>query len=85
MLIISLFLNFSLAPLITNLVCLESAPVVQVYMKEFILEDLNDFESVTYSEWTTVDRTTLITVQQPAEDFVLKLVSLLKLRTHNFL
>jgi hypothetical protein len=55
-------------------------------MKEFILEDLNDFESVTYSEWTTVDRTTLITVQQSAEDFVLKLVSLLlKLRTHNFL
>jgi nicotinamide riboside kinase len=72
--------------LITNLVCLENAPVVPVYMKEFILEDLNDFESVTYSEWTTVDRTTLITVQQSAEDFVLKLVSLLlKLRTHNFL
>lgn len=55
-------------------------------MKEFLLEDLNDFESVTYSEWTTVDSTTLITVQQSVEDFVLKLVSLLlKLRTHNFL
>ncbi len=75
-----------MAPLITNLVCLENAPVVLVHMKEFILEDLNDFESVTYSEWTTVDRTTLITVQQSVEDFVLKLVSLLlKLRTHNFL
>ncbi|XP_045024477.1 uncharacterized protein LOC116922580 isoform X1 [Daphnia magna] len=55
-------------------------------LKEFLFEKLDDYESVTYSEWTTVDRTTLIKVQQSVEDFVLKLVSLLlKLRTHHFL
>ena len=55
-------------------------------LTEFLFENLDDYESVTYSEWTTVDRTNLLKIEQSVEDFVPKLVSLLlELRSHHFL
>lgn len=54
-------------------------------LKEHVLQQIEDFEFIDYSEWTTLDRTTMVKVNKKVSDFASKFVSLLQgLCTHNF-
>ncbi|KZS06523.1 Cc8L18.2-like protein [Daphnia magna] len=54
-------------------------------LEEHILQQIENFEQIDYSEWTTVDRTTMVKVIQNVPEFASKLVCLLQgLCAHHF-
>ena len=55
-------------------------------LEEHILQQIENFEQIDYSEWTTVDRTTMVKVTQNVSEFASKLVCLLQgLCAHHFM
>ena len=54
-------------------------------LTEFLIQKLQDVETVSCSQWTTVDRTNLIKIEQPVEHFIEDLVDdLMGLKYHHF-
>lgn len=54
-------------------------------LTEFFIQKLQDVQTVSYSQWTTVDRTNLIKIEQSVDDFIEDQVEdLMALKYHHF-